>query len=133
MSENKHTPGPWIWQSFDGGETFFLGTPDRGRLMVMDFVRQGFNRATARFAIREGDKGGLMKAATLETVESFPDARLIAAAPELLEACKLMHWAGIGIAQHQPTDPVAAAIWEQLTNAINAARSAITKAEGKTP
>lgn len=85
----KHTPGPWVWQSFDGGKTLFLGTPYRGRLVVMDFARLGMQRGGVRFARRSsGDEGGRMEMATLENVESFPDARLIAASPALLQACE---------------------------------------------
>lgn len=65
--------------------------------------------------------------------EGFANARLIAAAPDLLEACRLIDWAGTGLTQEPPVDPVYKAIWEQLTNAIAAARTAIAKAEGSTP
>lgn len=88
MSEQTHTRGPWIWRSLDGGKTFFLGTLDRGCLIVMDFERRGMQRAAARFATRTGDEGGIMETLTLEEVQTHPDARLIAAAPDLLKACK---------------------------------------------
>lgn len=92
MSETRiQTPAPWRWQSFNGGKTMFLGTPDRGRLVVMDFVRQGMRNAAPRFAIRwREDIGGILEPATLDEIESFPDARLIAAAPDLLAACEAM-------------------------------------------
>jgi hypothetical protein len=84
----KFTPGPWEWQSFDG-KSVFLGTPNRGRLVVMDFVRDGFNGACPRFAAnRNGqDVGGIMMKCGTSNILSFADARLIAAAPRMYKIC----------------------------------------------
>src|SRR5579864_4501595 len=129
---NKHTKGPWEWQSWDGGKTVFLGTPDRGRMVVMDFVRQGMTSAQPRFAIREENMGGRMvKFEEWGDLDKSPDARLISAAPDLFEACELIHFAGIGLAGAKPKNPAHAAIWEQLSNAVTAARAAIAKASGE--
>lgn len=86
---SKHTPGPWIWDQRNDG-TIWLCTPDRGRLIVMDFVRRGMGGAQPRFAIWQGDErarmGGIMTPAVKLDVAKHPDAALIAAAPELLAA-----------------------------------------------
>ena len=90
----NHTNGPWVWR-YRQGEGFSLCTPDRGMLIVMDFVRMGMNRAQPRFARWQGEErarfGGIMhKAEDLGELHDHPDARLIAYAPEVFEALKAM-------------------------------------------
>jgi len=88
----KHTAGPWIWRWRGGHLT--LETPDRGCLIVMDFVRKGMAGAVPRFALWDGEDrqplGGIMnRADTLGMdVTEHPDGRLIALAPKMLEALK---------------------------------------------
>jgi len=89
----KHTGPPWQWvfrMDKHGGP--YLATPDRGHLIVMDFVRLGMQQAQPRFAVWDGDDrtrmGGIMKPATEIELASHPDARLIESSPALLEACK---------------------------------------------
>lgn len=67
MQEAKHTPGPWEWENVPGAGIQVRG-PYKGstRLLFSDIWRQ--------FAEREWD------------AEMEANARLIAAAPELLEA-----------------------------------------------
>ena len=72
MSEAKHTPGPWVFRRGpdDAGFEFTLGdTRER------TFVEQTFDYAQVLYP-DDGDQ--------YETAEA--NARLIAAAPELLEA-----------------------------------------------
>jgi hypothetical protein len=84
----RHTPGPWEWCENSRGK--YLATPDRGHLTVMDCVRLGMSGAQPRFAVWEGPQrermGGIMFSASELTLADHPDARLIAAAPELLAA-----------------------------------------------
>lgn len=85
----RHTQGPWQW--FESGGECYLATPNRGRLIVMNFVRRGMSGAQPRFAVWEGEEretlGGLMKKAeSFQNLYDHPDARLIAAAPTMFEA-----------------------------------------------
>lgn len=91
-----HTPGPWYWDINRRTRTIRLWGGNR--LVVMDFARWGMQSAQPRFSNRPDDKhGGIMYTAEeydQEEVEGFvsvgshPDARLIAAAPDLLDACE---------------------------------------------
>ena len=83
---SKCTKGEWQWIKM--GDNLVLAATHHGTLIVMDFVRKGMNSAQPRFAIREGNKGGLLKKTDEIDVANHPDARLIAAAPDLLEACE---------------------------------------------
>ena len=94
---SKHTPGPWEAHL---DEAYFVTGPDRGRVAIMTHLK-GAHGLGGR---RSGD-------------ESAANARLIAAAPDLLEALTdLLGWQTLA-----PDDVVAAA------------RAAITKAEGVKP
>lgn len=115
------TPGPWEWFCHPGGDVY-LGTPDRGRLIVMDFVRRGMQGAAPRFAFLEGDErlrmGGLMMPVSTNDLQAHPDARIIAAAPDLLAACK----AALLKFKHSPLD--------RASVAADMLREAVAKAEG---
>lgn len=97
---SKHTPGPWK-AHFE--EAYFVTGPDLGRVAMMMNLK-GAHGLGGR---RSGD-------------ESASNARLIAAAPELLEALRgaLEHW------------PVPSSICKDRP-AYEAARAAIAKATGE--
>lgn len=91
-----HTGGPWYWH-VDSNGRISLRTPDRGQLIVMDFARVGMQAAGPRFAYWDGMEdgkprarlGGILMAATPNTIAGHPDAKLMEAAPDLLAALKL--------------------------------------------
>ena len=58
------TAGPWRWRNAIGGNGPELVSPPKGMLYVMGAVRNGMQRATFTFAVREGSKGGLLYKAT---------------------------------------------------------------------
>lgn len=85
----KITPGPWWWA--DNGRGPFLMTPDRGRLVVMEFARHGMRGVMPRFAVMEDDqprgrRGGILQ--DFPFPDQHPDGRLIACAPELYAALR---------------------------------------------
>lgn len=103
-----HTPGPWAW--FGGKHGVYLATTHSGRRYVMDFVRKGMNGAQPRFqpttgmvksdellmfevgdrsvrGIKEAESDGSVYRYDVRGIDCA-DARLIAAAPELLDVVK---------------------------------------------
>ena len=97
MSETKHTPGPWKVLS---EEAIRIKSQD-GSLLAMLHHLRGVHGVNGRIPIEE----------------VHANARLIAAAPELLEALKEL----LGLAERHG--------W--LHVAVNNARAAIAKAEGE--
>lgn len=145
MGGQSHTAGPWGWFGNESG--IYLATPDRGRTYVMGFRRRGMNSAEptfrdggvmrpaselVRFAVGEGTAKGFAEGKADRSVYRYdisavdhPDARLIAAAPELLEALKGMVGAFGDI-----TITVDGVVQPETDPEIIAARAAIAKATG---
>jgi hypothetical protein len=129
MSEvKKHTPGPWVWTMRLGSKETNLIHPHRGWLVVMDFVRLGMTSAQPRFAVWKDDEerqrhmGGIMTKASELELHKHPDALLIAAAPDLLAACKEL----LDLADCDPREVGGV---EKLVK--DRARAALAKAEGR--
>jgi hypothetical protein len=125
---SKHTPGPWQWHLVSGKtREYQLIHAKAGWLIVMDFARRGMHGGQPRFATWEGEErgrmGGLMqKAQDLVPLAMHPDARLIAAAPDLLTVCKEL--------------AASAAYWSEYDvplGIVDRLKAAIAKAEGTTP
>lgn len=117
----QNTPGPWYWHTDYQGRVS-LRTPDRGQLIVMQFVRQGMQGAAPRFShwagYAEGNPRG-RSGGVMDIGIDHPDARLIAAAPDLLVALQAM-------VERYCDD-------ESLDSPIDeVARAAIAKAQGET-
>ena len=105
-----HTPGPWAWYGDGAHHQIYLATAHSGRRWVMGFNRWGMRgaqpcfqsggilrAASDLFTFVVGDKSvrGIAAAKSDGSVYRYdvsgidhPDARLIAAAPDLLAACK---------------------------------------------
>ena len=99
MTDTKHTPGPWVWDEYYTG---LDGANGQSVLIYIDYEGMSIHGKTV--------------------AQSEANARLIAAAPELLEAC-------IGLLQVQDGIPMTGL--EATRKAVNA-RAAIAKAKGKT-
>lgn len=105
----KHTPGPWAWFGGGNSKSLYLATTHSGRRYVMGFKRWGTQGAQPQFQpegrgmvdasellqfeVGDRDVVGMEAARNNTSVYRFdvrgidcPDARLIAAAPCLLEA-----------------------------------------------
>lgn len=133
MAETKHTPGPWRVDERQG----MAHGQKTGRFVIHP---EGFAKMDlAACDTYVGDANSEKEAARLRALQ-FANARLIAAAPDLLEALRLAIHEVHASAQHQ----AACATWPhnartmghakcncRVGTAINVARAAIAKAEGR--
>lgn len=85
----NHTSAPWYWHTDSRGQVS-IRTPDRGNLIVADFCRKGMQGAAPRFArwtnMETGATRERLGGILCDFDENHPDARLLVAAPKLLEA-----------------------------------------------
>ncbi len=117
MAEQKHTPGPWALAPYSDCDEVIN--------VVAGYKDLGGGQSQAHW-IAECEAGvdfGDDAEAIIATNEA--NARLIAAAPDLLTACK----DALGTLMHEPqiTDR---ALWP-LPQTLNMLQSAIAKAEGR--
>ena len=103
---SKHTPGPWEWY----GPNLLCGG-ERQSENILNSADDGRPYGDHAALIEHHWDGDVAKA----------NARLIAAAPELLEALK------------EIVDAADGAGWEQLDPSFKKARAAIAKATGEQP
>lgn len=133
MPKETYTAGPWNWFGCTQTGRIYLATENRGRIHVMDFARWGMQGAQPRFAqgfemvpasefaIYQVGPGkghsnvkGKLYRYDIAAID-HPDARLIAAAPDLLESLK----------------ELITALGEDHSIDLQKAKAAIFKAEGK--
>ena len=107
---SKHTPGPWFHEpTGDGLERLITGWPSENTCTVVGVV--------------DGNK------TSQETTEA--NARLIAAAPELLEALEALgDWLAHGLAKPEGAKPTAADM-QRCEELGRQARAAVDKAKGE--
>lgn len=132
-----HTPGPWRWEVSTDNHLVYLQGTRPPRLYVMDFVRWGMRGAAPRFQVRKDGFGGVMVRVDELAVQrqshhvgwnqwiNHPDALLIAAAPELLDACK------VALEDLINTFPDEADLTDDARESIRTLRAAIAESEGK--
>ena len=101
-----HTPGPWLEFNANGS-----------RILSSWRVRRDHPSAKSTICTLNN---------TLPATEELANARLIAAAPELLEACRLLMRA-----EPMQQGERNGAIMGRISTAIDAARAALEKATGK--
>lgn len=113
-----HTPGPWTLQELDGDEVYMIGLPQKVGFKVVAEVTFGYDEPW--------------------DTQQHANARLIAAAPDLLEALKRLTRAYVStmesgrdriVALGGDCDPVD--VMERGDPYLGLAKDAIAKAEGR--
>ena len=140
----QHTPGPWRWEvNAKSKQVQLRGGKARHDLTVIDFARCGFGSATPRF--REMSEPGMnimrnaLEFATPKKgrehhaawfqILMHPDAALIEAAPELLEALEEQERVNQWLTVSDPDDPFTLETFRHKLNHVAKLRgAAITKA-----
>lgn len=144
------TPGPWGWFGNTDNHEIYLATPDRGMQFVMRFARFGMNKGQptfqvdgrmveakhlVKFDVGDGKATGVEAGKADPGVYRMdvtgidhPDARLIAASPDLLEACQAARRAFAEL-----NGNVSREVWERLYEVTQTLDAAIAKATGQTP
>lgn len=127
-----HTPGPWRWEiNLKSKQIQLCGGRPKFDHTVMDFVRWGMTGAAPRFLFKPGGHLLLDHCSKVATIVpgrehhaswfqtlNHPDANLIAAAPDLLAACRSLLERYLVIGCGEGVEALAA-------------RAAIAKAEGR--
>jgi hypothetical protein len=120
---NKHTAGPWIFETWD----YRIAKPSRMELSIQN--------KTNRIAVVDWDQGK-DNPYTIQNDEAFANARLIAAAPDMLEALDTLTIYAESIMERVKFynmcefTGIYSASMPELDAAIKAAKAAIQKAEG---
>lgn len=114
-TETKHTPGPWFF-----GDTFTSYICTRDGKEVTNYTARGIGNGACHV-------GYASITPALGSDEAKANARLIAAAPDLLAACKALHqclsgWVEIAEAQDRRAYD---------SEALKMGQDAIRKAEGE--
>lgn len=143
----QHTPGPWRWElNLKGKHVSLNGGKPRFDLTVLDCERWGMGSARLRLLERSGS--GMMLMAPCEQFAAqvpgrehhadwfqtlnHPDANLIAAAPELLAACKALDdYQRLYESNTYDRMPGNEFYSGKAMEIVAAARAAITKAVGR--
>ena len=128
MSETSHTPGPWAWRGSPTHGGIYLASLTRGLPTAMDFVRLGMRNAQPRFPngmfMEKAQTMGVPEVPYRDNIVAInhPNAHLIAAAPDLLDALVgLLDWLDTENEPHEND-------LDRLEAADAAARVAIKKA-----